>query len=56
MDNNPITTIDPLGADGILIVSPDYEANDVPYTGHAGVLIWDNDIGVTKEKNIDGNH
>lgn len=46
--NNPVNVIDPNGKDGIYITFPDYRANGVPFTGHAGVLLIDNKTGSTK--------
>lgn len=36
------------GEDAIYICFPDYKANGIPFTGHAGVLLIDNKTGVTK--------
>ena len=50
--NNPLKYIDPDGKDGILITFPDYKIEvygfKVPYLGHAGVLLIDNETGKTK--------
>ena len=45
---NPVSFVDPNGQDAIYIVYPDYKANGIPFTGHAGVLLIDNKTGYTK--------
>lgn len=40
--------IDPDGYDAIYITFPNYRANGIPFTGHAGVLLIDNKTGFTK--------
>lgn len=50
--NNPLKFIDPDGKDAVPIVFKDYKINvagiKVPYLGHAGVLLIDNETGYTK--------
>lgn len=46
--NNPVMFIDPDGYDAIYITFPNYRANGIPFTGHAGVLLIDNKTGFTK--------
>jgi RHS repeat-associated protein len=45
---NPIMLTDPDGRDAIYIAFPNYRANGIPFTGHAGVLLIDNKTGLTK--------
>ena len=45
---NPMTVVDPDGQDAIYIAFPQYKANGIPHTGHAGVLLINNHNGVTK--------
>jgi hypothetical protein len=40
--------VDPDGRDAIYIAYPNYRANGIPFTGHAGVLLIDNKTGLTK--------
>ena len=40
--------VDPDGRDGIYITFPQYRANGIPFTGHAGVLLINNKTGYTK--------
>ena len=51
--NNPIIYTDPDGKDGILVVFPDYKVDTESFLGkqplgHAGVLLIDNETGLTK--------
>lgn len=46
--NSPINGIDPDGKDGILLVWRDYRADGYRFTGHAGILLIDNESGFTK--------
>ena len=45
---NPVNMVDSDGRDAIYIAFPDYKANGIPFTGHAGVLLIDNKTGYTK--------
>ena len=45
---NPINLIDKDGNDVVYITFPDYKANGIPFTGHAGVLLINNKTGLTK--------
>ena len=46
--NNPVAMKDDDGRDAIYITYPQYRANGIPFTGHAGVLLIDNKTGITK--------
>ena len=50
--NDPVNMFDLDGKDGILIVFPDYKITvgsaKIPYFGHAGVLLINNETGLTK--------
>ena len=50
--NNPLKYLDPDGRDGILVVFPDYKiatpVGKVGGLGHAGVLLINNETGLTK--------
>lgn len=45
---NPMKYVDPDGKDAIYITFPQYKANGIPHTGHAGVLLINNQNGLTK--------
>ncbi len=45
---NPVKYVDPDGRDAIYVTYPQYRANGIPFTGHAGVLLIDNKTGSTK--------
>ena len=45
---NPVRLVDPDGRDAIYIAFPDYKANGIPFTGHAGVLLINNKTGYTR--------
>ena len=45
---NPVRYVDPDGRDAIYVAFPNYRANGIPYTGHAGVLLINNKSGYTK--------
>ena len=45
---NPSNVVDPDGRDGIYVTFPQYKANGIPFTGHAGVLLINNKTGFTK--------
>ena len=45
---NPMKYVDPDGKDAIQITFPQYKANGIPHTGHAGVLLINNQNGLTK--------
>ena len=47
-NGNPVKYVDPDGRDAIYIAFPNYRANGIPFTGHAGVLLINNKSGYTK--------